>query len=420
MTGVVGISYQSAPVAVREKLAFSVEQGVAFMNSLRNEFSLPGTVLLSTCNRTELYFFSEADNEQLLLDIQSYLIKYKKVSSDGIDKSFFRLSGDDCVQHLFRVTSGLDSMIMGEYQILGQVKDSFRVSSENNLLSPVLSRMFHKAFEVGKAARNLYRISTVTLSAGEAAVKMVKNTFNNIAAEKILVVGAGQTARTVVESLEKEQCPDITVVNRDIEKARLLSYQYQTAVADFTELPLEVAKSSVVFVTTAAVNPVLTVENMAEAMNQRKAPIVLFDLSVPRNVEPEVAAIEDVSLYAIDDLSLSENSSQVMNEDMLDIEELIETALQEFNDWLTTLNLVPTIELLKERFNEVLSRRLTFVENKMSPEEFQAVSQNGKFLTDKFLQMIIHSLRETSGNGRHTSYIDMMNNMLKPLNSDQE
>ena len=292
-----------------------------------------------------------------------------------LQPNLYRYSDEQAVRHLFRVASSLDSMILGEYQILGQVKDSFRVSSENNLLSPVLSRVFHKAFEVGKAARNLYRISTVTLSAGEAAVKMVKNTFNNIAAEKILVVGAGQTARTVVESLEKEQCSDITVVNRDIEKARLLSYQYQTAVADFTELPLEVAKSSVVFVTTAAVNPVLTVENMAEAMNQRKAPIVLFDLSVPRNVEPEVAAIEDVSLYAIDDLSLSENSSQVMNEDMLDIEELIETALQEFNDWLTTLNLVPTIELLKQRFSEVLDRRLTFVENKMSPEEFQAAEQ---------------------------------------------
>jgi glutamyl-tRNA reductase len=418
MTGVIGISFHTAQVAIREKVAFSNEQATGFMNSLKNELGVEGSVLLSTCNRTEIYFYKDTQGEELLPLIMQFLLRFKNIEQSN-DKLFYRYTGDDCVRHLFRVTAGLESMILGEYQILGQVKDGFRISSENNFLAPVISRMFHKAFEVGKAARNLYRMGAVSQSAGEAAVKKVKATLGNIGSESVLVIGAGQTARSVLDSLNNEHCKDVTVINRDVEKAKLISYQYNTKISVFENTTDELTKASIVFVTTAATHPVITRQNMGEALLQRNnRSIILFDLSVPRNIEPEVSDLKDVKLFAIDDLSLTENTADVMGEDIMEIEALIEKMLAEYKEWLATLNLVPTIEQLRVRFNEVLERRLSFVEHKMTPEEFQAVTLNGKFLTDKFLQMIIHSLRETSNNGRYTSYIDMVNNMLKNHNND--
>jgi glutamyl-tRNA reductase len=418
MTGVVGISFHTAQVAIREKLAFSDEQAVSFMNGLKKELGIEGVVLLSTCNRTEIYFYKDGQNEELLPQVIQSLLLFKKIESAN-DNLFYHYTGDDCARHLFRVTAGLESMIIGEYQILGQVKDGFRISSENNFLAPVISRMFHKSFEVGKAARNLYRMGSVSQSAGEAAVKKVKATLGNITHESVLVIGAGQTARSVLDSLNSEHCEHVTVINRDAEKAKLISYQYNTQISVFENLVDELAKASIVFVTTAATHPVITCQNMGEALLQRnKQPVILFDLSVPRNIEPEVVDLKSVKLFAIDDLSLTENTADVMGEDIMEIEGVIEKTLTEYKEWLATLNLVPTIEQLRERFNEVLERRLSFVEHKMSPEEFQAVTVNGKFLTDKFLQMIIHSLRETSNNGRYSSYIDMVNNMLKYHNND--
>lgn len=411
MIGIVGLSYRKAPLAVREKLVFNQQEAIELMTLLQQQFQLQGTVLVSTCNRTELYFTSAADQEWLPKQIRNAIILYKQLDIKELSPFFFSLTKDDCIRHLFRVTSGLDSMIIGEYQVLGQIKDAFRLSAENNLHAPMLSRLFHKAFEIGKAARNTYRTNSVSASAGEKAVQMVAGQFANIGHLKILVVGAGQTARSVLNAIQPYNCQHLAVINRDNCKAQMIAEEYQIESNTWENLTSHFQQSDVVFVTTASTNPVIT-PSMVLMNYDSSHSQVLFDLSVPRNIDPQVGSMQNITLLAIDDLSQNQITA-VVAEDIQAIESRISEGIEEFNEWLTSLNLSPTIELLQKRFNEVLDRRLQFIENKVSEDEYQAATQTGKYLTDKYLQMIIHSLRHTSENGRHTSYIDLMNQLLK-------
>jgi len=412
--GVVGLSYRTASLALREKLAFSQEQVVEFVAFIRNALPLQGVVMVSTCNRTELYFCSDSSmsEHELVIEVRSLLMACRNVDPSTYDSILYTYVNNACVEHLCRVTSGLESMVIGEYQILGQVKDSFRLSAENNFLAPVLSRMFHKSFEVGKIARNLYSMSAVSLSAGQAAVELLKNQNDISSFKKILVLGAGKTARTVIQSLVKEDCAHIVILNRDEEKAQLLANEFHATASNFLQLENELKSADCVFVTTASPNSVLTIELTQKAFDARQQSVVLFDLSVPRNIEPSVAEIPCVTLYSIDDLAQQEYNDALKNS-IQNIEKEIVTGVGEFMDWLASLSLTPAFELLQQRFNEVLDKRINFMGNRVSETELQTITDTGRYLTDKYLQIIIQSIREASANGQQTSYVDMVNKMLK-------
>jgi glutamyl-tRNA reductase len=410
MIGLIGTNFRTSPVEIREKLAFTDEESVAFMQHLLGCTPINGMVLISTCNRTELYFHTLEDEPELYETIIAKMLQFKKVDSISRPEHFYHCVGNEAVAHLFKVTAGLDSMVLGEYQILGQVKDFFRLSDNHDCSSPIICRLFHKAFEAGKKIRNLYSIKTVPLSAGSAAVSFVHSQIMNPVDTPVLIIGAGQMAETVILALSQKGYKQIEIYNRTEERAVRLAERYQAKVVSQSQLLTAIGHSGLVFATTAAKHPVLTPDMVTACANQS---VIMFDLSVPRNIDPAIADIPGVTLYCIDHLKnqLGDNDNLTIN--LAQANEMINTIVDEFNSWISSLNLNPVIEMLESRFDQVMNQRLDYLSTRLSEQEYDLVAKNAKYLRDKYLRNIIVSLRELSENGRKPDYVEMMNRMLE-------
>lgn len=404
MIGVVGINHKSTPVEVREKLAFSNDEAVVFVKHLLNFTETEGAILLSTCNRTEIYFHTNS-SQKINNQIVEECLRFKKIDQQI---AFYFFEGDDCVRHLFRLTAGMDSMILGEYQILGQVKDAFRLSNQHDFSSSILNRLFHKAFEAGKKIRNLYSLQAVPLSAGSAAVTYVKEFFLIKEKISVLVLGAGQMAETVLNSLQKSGFTQIQLYNRSLERAEKLAARYNVALCSQELLSDAIASADLIFAATAALSPVLTSEMLANS-NSKK---VCFDLAVPRNIEPSVGSIGGISLFTIDHLNSKLNDVDALAINIGLANDTIEKLLGEFNNWLSSQNLSPVIELLQQRFDAVLEQRLQYLKTRVSEKELNLVEQSGNFIKEKYLRNIIASFRELSEHGRNPEYVELMERLV--------
>lgn len=406
MIGVTGINHNTAPLEVRELLKFDDTSAVVFMKHLLEAYSVNGVVLLSTCNRTEIYYEAE-EAENLPAHIVQELSVFNYIGQYLSPTLFYHHQAADCYKHLFRVISGLDSMVLGEYQIQGQVKDAFRLSNENDCSSKILGRLFHKAFETGKKIRNLYTDQSVPVSVGAAAVNFALQQ-GNIPNPSVLVMGAGQMADTVVYSCVKNNKINIRIYNRTPERAMKLASKYKVGVATASNLGKYIAAADMIFVATSALHPVVT----AETLTGHKTPLLCFDLAVPRNISQDAAYMDGVEVFTIDHLknTLAADTSPI-NQELA--ENIIRGMIDEYNDWLSSLNLTPVIEILQQRFDEVLNRRLEYLKTRVSDNEYKVVAQSGKYIKEKYLRNIIASFRELSENGRNIQYLEMMSRMAQ-------
>jgi glutamyl-tRNA reductase len=409
MIGVLGLSHKTSTVEVRGKFSFTPDESVVFMKHLLETENLSGIVLLSTCNRTEIYFHSPLAEIKLVSQIEKELFTYKKVPEELGKEAFYYLTDEDCYLHLFNLTSGFDSMILGEYQILGQVKDAFRLSVENDCSCSVISRLFHKAFEIGKKVRNLYNITPVPISAGSVSVDFVASQLRDMADVRVFIIGAGQMAESVILGLRKYHVANISIYNRTIERAYKLASRYQVRVLQENKFLEGIQKSNLIFAATSALAPVITASMVSARTHD---PAILFDLAVPRNIEEAVGSVAGNTLLSIDSLKDNPAFSSSNDQNILLAQELIQQSVTDFCNWLLTLNLSPTIDMLQESFDEVLHQRLRFLKNKVSEREYELISQTGVFLKDKYLRNIIASLKGLSENGAKPDYIEMINLML--------
>ncbi|MBA3423387.1 MAG: glutamyl-tRNA reductase, partial [Rubrobacter sp.] len=386
LVAVAGISHRSAPVEVREKVAFPPCAGRNFLRRLKDEGVAAEAVLLSTCNRTEVYaVVEEEESRGVILDL---LAEDRGADRASLDRDTYWLTDAEAARHLYRVASSLDSMVVGEAQILGQVRDAYRAATEEQCTGPILNRLFHTSLRVGKQVRSETGIGDSSLSVPNVAVKLAEEVFGSLEGRRALILGAGEMSELVVRNLKDRGVAEIRIANRTPERAHFLAERVGGTAVGFHALARELPEADVVVSSTGSGDWVVGSEVVSEAMEKRGEPLFFVDIAVPRDVDPVVQTLERVYLYDIDDLqAVVERNAGDREAAAEKGEALIGPAVQEYMSWVSTLHVVPLIQELRDGAEQIrrheLSRALKRME--LSPEEEGSVERMSYSLVNKLL-----------------------------------
>ena len=414
MIGLLGLNHKSAPIAVRERFVFCEEDIKRFVSLLRDKGIL-GAIVLSTCNRTEIYFEAEDNHPAANLAVfEEYLFSYRKTDINA-SKHFYKMKNEEVARHLFTVVSGLDSMALGEYQIVGQIKDAFNISETNSLHSSVLIRLFNTALKAGKKVRTDTTLNEGAVSISYAAVELALKKMHNLKSHPVLLVGAGQTSELTLLHLIKKECTLFTIINRTYEKACELAAKYNCKAVEFNQLEESLLDNDIIITSTASKKPLFTESIVKNAMLKRNNRTLFFlDLSVPRNVAKEIGEIENVHVYDIDALnSVIEENYEKRRGEISQAEAIIEEAVIDFNTWHQSRTLTATFQSICTCFHDVHKSELErFMKNKES-DECEKAEEFGKLITNKFIALMVQSVKSITDNGRKQEYIGVVNKLFK-------
>jgi glutamyl-tRNA reductase len=303
---ILGINHKTAPVALREKVAFSEDRLIAALRTLRQENGVTEVVILSTCNRTELYWSGSASGAEL----SQWLERHHGNDLD-LASSLYNHQESRAVEHAFSVASGLDSMVLGEAQILGQLKDAYRVAQETGSTGPVLNKLFQAAFSAAKRVRSETRIGANAVSLASATVSLARRVYSDLSEHSALLIGAGEMNALTARHFMSAGVKRMVIANRTLERAQALAVDIQATAVGLSDLDKELAQADIVISCTASPSPLVTKRAVEAAIRaRRRRPIFMVDMAVPRDIEAEVADLEDVYLFSIDDLQ------QLVNENL--------------------------------------------------------------------------------------------------------
>jgi len=352
---VVGINHRTAPVEVRERVVFEPGRVPDALRELASLDPVQEAVIVSTCNRTELYCVTGDGDAGL----GEWLQRYHQLGA-SIHHCLYRHDESQAVTHAFAVASGLDSMVLGEPQILGQLKDAYRAAQEVGTAGPMLNRLFQAAFSVAKRVRTETQIGANAVSVASAAVAMAKTVFASFDSRTALMVGAGETIALAARHLHADGLRRMIVANRSVERARELAAEFQAFAIGLDEIPAHLREADIVVASTASPHAIITRSMAAEALRARKRrPIFMVDIAVPRDIEPEVAELEDVYLFTVDDLQ------SVVNENMenrrqaaREADKMIAQEVDRFQLQLRTRDAAPTIRRLRDEAEHVRQHTL--------------------------------------------------------------
>lgn len=328
----IGISHKTAPLKVRERISFTSDGLKEALIELSRIDSVAGAVILFTCNRTEIYSQFK-DGGSAIDKIKGFLFERFNVTENDIRHYFYILKNIDAIRHIFRVASGLDSQVLGENQILGQVRDSYRIAKDIKAINSFVDKLFKKAIAVGKTARLQTRISRGNISIGSVAIRMLEERFAELKNKSILIIGAGKFAALLARHLKKNEIKTIFVSNRNYRRAVKLATICEGEAVNFSRLNEKLKAVDIVISATASPHLILKKDHLTEIMQVRKQPLLIIDLGVPRDVSPEVKNISGISLYDLDDLksTVDENYVKRKQEAKL-VEEIIQRELEYFYD----------------------------------------------------------------------------------------
>jgi glutamyl-tRNA reductase len=414
MIGLLGLNHKSAPIEVRERFVFCEEDIKRFVNLLRDKGIL-GAIVLSTCNRTEIYYEVEDNHPSTDLEVfQEILSSYRKTDLN-VGKYFYKMKNEEVARHLFTVVSGLDSMALGEYQIVGQIKDAYNISEKHKLHSTVLIRLFNTALKAGKRVRTETSLNEGAVSISYAAVELALKKLQNLPSHPVLLVGAGQTSELTLLHLIKKECKLFTIVNRTYEKACELAEKYHCEAKEFEKLEELLLENDIVITSTASKKPLFTESMVRKAMEARDNRTLFFlDLSVPRNVAHEIGDIENIHVFDIDALNgVIEENLEKRRGEISQAKEIIEDAVAEFETWYHARSLTETFQSICICFHDLHKAELErFVKNK-DEEEYEKAMEYGKLITNKFIALMVQSVKSVTDNGRQHEYISVVNKLFK-------
>lgn len=340
-----GINHHTAPLAVREQVAFGPHDITFALGNLLRTTPVHEAAILSTCNRTELYC---ATNEPDAAG--DWIAEYHRLSPHEINPYLYKLPQRDAVRHMFRVASGLDSMVLGEPQILGQMKQAARTAEEAGTLGALLNKLFQRTFAVAKEVRSTTAIGANTVSIAAAAVHLSERIFDSIAAQRILFIGAGEMIELCAAHYGAGKPRQITVANRTLERGRALATRLGGDAIRLDEIGERLANYDIVVSCTASPLPILGLGMVERAVKARRhRPVVMVDLAVPRDIETEVSQLDDVFLYTLDDLAdIVESGLESRQAAVLEAESIITARVNNFVHWMETRDAVPTIRALRD------------------------------------------------------------------------
>ncbi len=390
----IGISHKTAPVAVRERFAFSPEELPKALPRFGG-----AAVLLSTCNRTEVYLTA---HHPIAAGSVIALLRELKGGADVPDDAFYHLAGNDAARHLFRVAAGIESMVLGEAEILGQVRVAFSAATAANTHNAVLSQLFHEAIRVGRRARSETQIGRHAVSVSSTAVALAKRTLGELSSRTVLVVSAGEAGKLAARNLAKHGASRLLVTSRNRNRARELAADLGGEPVAFDRLGAAMAEADIVISSSAAPDFLIGTREVRQALASRDGrPLLLIDIAVPRDVDPAVRELPQVHLYDIDDLkAVVEENRNSRRQEVASVERIIDEGLARFTAWLRARGVVPTVAALRERADTVreaeLARTLRRLPD-LTVKERAAVEAMANALIKKLLHDPIGRLKGPDG-----------------------
>jgi len=394
-----GINHNTAPVHIRENIAFNADVLPVALASLKQHPDVIEAVIVSTCNRTEIYCYLNDDCDNI---ISSWLHQFHQQADGELDEFLYCYQDNDAIRHLLRVACGLDSMVLGEPQILGQIKSAYSQALNTKTLGKILGRLFQHAFTVAKQVRTDTAIGNSPVSVAFAAVSLAKQIFSNLSDSTALLIGAGDTIELTARHLYDNGTGRIIIANRTIERAHNLAMQVNGYAISLSEMPAHLPEADIVISSTASQLPILGKGTVERALKQRKRrPIFMVDIAVPRDIEPEVGSLEDIYLYCVDDLhEIIDENLQSRRDAAQQAEEIIDSQVDHFIGWLRTQDAVPVIRAIRDKAESeskvLLEKAKKQLEQGMPAE--QVVNELARTLTKKLLHEPSRQLRHSGFN----------------------
>lgn len=391
----IGVNHTTAPIEIRENVAFGVDNMREALSDLTSKMAAEAAIL-STCNRTEIYVQS-AD----ALPVMNWLADYHQLDINHIQPYTYTLANQEAVKHAFRVASGLDSMVLGEPQILGQFKQSVKLAQEAGTLGTNLHQLFQRTFEVAKEVRTNTDIGGSSISMAAAAVKLAQRIFGNLSEQRVLFIGAGEMVTLCAHHFAAQNPKSMAVANRTKERGLELAEKIHAEAILLNDLPEHFADFDIVITSTASQLPIVGLGMVERAIKARKhRPMFMVDLAVPRDIEAEVAQLDDVFLYAVDDLSqVVTDGIENRQEAAVTAEMIVSTRVEAFMHWLQKRNSVPTIKALRNQAETMrtteLERAIKLIQKGESPEK--ALEMLSLAITKKMLHAPSHALNQSHG-----------------------
>ncbi len=416
MIGIVGINYKSAPVNIREQFVINNKEEIEdFLKALKNSVDIKEVVVLSTCNRTEIYFsLPKACINGYFDSLINQLCIYKNITIN-IKPYFYSFEGVKAIKHLFEVAAGLNSMVLGENQIISQVKEAYKISASCNFTNTMMNRAFHKAFEAGKRVRAETAINKGASSLSYVAVELALKLFKDLRSRTVLLVGIGETGELVLQSLTKRGCKHIFITNRTYNKAEELSRKYNAKPVKYVNFKEQLNKYDIIITSTLSKTKILQYNLIRNIIKKRdNKNLCLIDLSIPRVIEKEVNEIDNVYLYNIDDLEkVVADNYEKRHGEIEKANKIIDEIVDDFSSWLQSLSLRPTINLLNVKFESMMGKELNNLKNKITKNEYEKVAEFANFLNRSYIGLIIKNLKILSKNGSKFEYINLVNNLFE-------
>lgn len=382
-----GLNYRTAPVDIREKLALSERDIADMLAGLRGSKSIMEGVILSTCNRTEVYAVAER-KDQFMRELAYMMERKYKLSKEQFAASFYIHEEDEAVEHLFRVTSGLDSMVVGETQILGQVRDAFLYSQSLPATGVVFNRLFKQAVTLAKRLHTETRIGQKPVSVSYAAVELAARRIGTLTGRNIVVVGAGHMSELAVKHLQARGADSIVIVNRSLDRAVEFADRYGIAAQPWSSLPELLAAAELVIAATGAAEPVITSGMLQAARPERTEPLLMIDMGVPRDIDPLAEELDGVTLFDIDRLGAIVNeNTEARAKEAQKLTPVIQKERSDFAQWLQELGVGPAIAALREKADAVRERAYQDMLGKL-PE----LDERERKVIDKLTKSIVNQL----------------------------
>ncbi|AFY77692.1 glutamyl-tRNA reductase [Pleurocapsa sp. PCC 7327] len=389
---VVGLSHKTAPVEIREKLSIQEAKLESALAHLRSYPHIIEVAIISTCNRLEIYAIA-TETDQGVREINQFLSEIGHIPLDRLRRYLFILLHQDAVRHLMRVAAGLESLVLGEGQILAQVKNTHKLAQKYQSLGQILDRLFKQAMTAGKRVRSETNIGTGAVSISSAAVELAHMKAENLAARRVCIIGAGKMSRLLVQHLLAKGTQQICIVNRSHRRAEELASQFpeaQLKLYPLTEMMSAVAASDIVFTSTAATEPIIN-RSRLEASLTRDRELMLFDISVPRNVHADVGGMESVQSYNVDDLKAVVAQNYESRRKMAqEAEALLEEEIAAFELWWRSLETVPTISCLRSKVETIREQELEKALSRLGTEFAEKHQEVIEALTRGIVNKILH------------------------------
>jgi glutamyl-tRNA reductase len=409
-----GINHLTAPVDIREKVAFAPEQMTQALHELQDIPAVNETVIVSTCNRTEIYCDASSDCSEV---ITHWLTAHHGIGENSLSPYIYRHNDQEVARHLFRVASGLDSMVLGEPQILGQLKDSYDCARGGKAINSVLDRLFQHSFSVAKRVRTDTEIGSNPVSVAFAAVSLSKQIFGNLDELHALLIGAGETIELVSRHLRSQQIGSMTIANRSVERARTLADQLGAEAVQINAVPEQLVRADIVISSTASQLPILGKGAIESALKQRRhRPVFMVDLAVPRDIEPEAGKLQDIYLYTVDDLK------HVVDENLRGRElaaeaaqEIVNLEVTMFDRWLRTHQSADQIRQLRDGAElirqQAVEKALAQLAQTADPE--QAIQRLASEITNKLLHKPTMEMRKALQDGDEDR-VQLLKSLITP------